>query len=210
MNTRLKVLDLENFSRRCIFHMSTGLTHYDEKLQNGWTKRSKFYDHMDFDKIFAKMNGCRTFVCVELKPAWSLKNHPHSMRLKAFVKMCIIVVIQIFWSLRKYIEQSWSGLWSNTYLLLQIQMQIRRNCICCNWSNFKPCFCICICVFDKNVFKYTLPGPFSKHKFMEHKLTWIVLINMLKRVFLFQTKCRGLTLLIPIGDCACALDLTCQ
>ena len=39
------------------------------------------------------------------KPAWSLKKHPHSMRLKPFVKMCIFVVIQIFWSLRKYIEQ---------------------------------------------------------------------------------------------------------
>ena len=31
------------------------------------------------------------------KPAWSLKKHPHSMRLKPFVKMCIFVVIQIFW-----------------------------------------------------------------------------------------------------------------
>ena len=28
------------------------------------------------------------------KPAWSLKKHPHSMRLKPFVKMCIFVVIQ--------------------------------------------------------------------------------------------------------------------
>ena len=39
------------------------------------------------------------------KPAWSLKKHPHSMCLKPFVKMCIFVVIQIFWSLHKYIEQ---------------------------------------------------------------------------------------------------------
>ena len=39
------------------------------------------------------------------KPAWSLKKHPHSMCLKPFVKMCIFVVIQIFWSLRKYREQ---------------------------------------------------------------------------------------------------------
>ena len=34
------------------------------------------------------------------KPAWSLKKRPHSMCLKPFVKMCIFVVIQIFWSLR--------------------------------------------------------------------------------------------------------------
>ena len=39
------------------------------------------------------------------KPAWSLKKCPHSMCLKPFVKMCIFVVIQIFWSLRKYREQ---------------------------------------------------------------------------------------------------------
>ena len=39
------------------------------------------------------------------KPAWSLKKRPHSMCLKPFVKMCIFVVIQIFWSLRKYWEQ---------------------------------------------------------------------------------------------------------
>ena len=39
------------------------------------------------------------------RPVWSLKKHPHSMRLKPIVKMCIFVVIQIFWSLRKYIEQ---------------------------------------------------------------------------------------------------------
>ena len=39
------------------------------------------------------------------KPAWSLKKHPHSMCLKPFVKMCIFVVIQIFWLLRKYREQ---------------------------------------------------------------------------------------------------------
>ena len=47
-------------------------------------------------------------------------------------------------------------------------------------------------------------GPFSKHKFMEHKLTWIFLINMLKSAILFQNKC------IPIVDCVCALDLACQ
>ena len=39
------------------------------------------------------------------KPAWSLKKCPHSMCLKPFVKMCIFVVIQICWSLRKYREQ---------------------------------------------------------------------------------------------------------
>ena len=39
------------------------------------------------------------------KPAWSLKKRPYSMCLKPFVKMCIFVVIQIFWSLRKYREQ---------------------------------------------------------------------------------------------------------
>ena len=54
------------------------------------------------------------------------------------------------------------------------------------------------------------PGPFSKHKFMENKLTWIFFINMLKSVILFQNKCRGSILLIPIGGCACALDLACQ
>ena len=39
------------------------------------------------------------------KPAWSLKKCPHSMCLKPFVNMCIFVVIQICWSLRKYREQ---------------------------------------------------------------------------------------------------------
>ena len=116
----------------------------------------------------------------------------------------------------------WAGLGSNTYLYLQIQIQIqiRRICICiciCIWSNFKPCICICICiwstvfgVFDKYVFKYTFFWAFSKHKSMEHKLTWIFLKNMSKSAILFQNKCRGLTLLIPIGDCACAFDLACQ
>ena len=32
-----------------------------------------------------------------------------------------------------------------------------------------------------------IPGPFSKHKFMEQKLTWIFLINMLKNVIFFKT-----------------------
>ena len=113
-----------------------------------------------------------------------------------------------------------SGLGSNTYFYLQIQIQIQiwRTCICiciCIWSNFKPCISICIWstvfgVFDKYVFKYTCSGPFSKHNSIKHKLTWIFLINMLKSAIPFQTKCRGLTLLIPIGDCACALDLACQ
>ena len=100
-----------------------------------------------------------------------------------------------------------SGLGSNTYLYLQIQIQIQIQCICiciCIWSNFKPCICICIWstvfgVFNKYVFKYTFfPGPFSKHKFMEHKLTWILFINMLKSAILFKNKCRVLILLIPI------------
>ena len=113
-----------------------------------------------------------------------------------------------------------AGLGSNTYLYLQIQIQIQiqRICICiCIWSNFKPCICICIWiwssifgVFDKYVFKYTFFWAFSKHNFMEHKLTWIFLKNMSKSAILFQNKCRGLTLLIPIGDCACAFDLACQ
>ena len=34
------------------------------------------------------------------KPAWSLKKRPHSMCLQPLVKMCIFVVIQIFWLLR--------------------------------------------------------------------------------------------------------------
>ena len=113
-----------------------------------------------------------------------------------------------------------AGLGSNTYLYLQIQIQIqiRRICICiCIWSIFKPCICICICiwstvfdVFDKYVFKYTFPGLFSEHKFMENKLTWISFINMLRSATLFQNKYRGLILLIPIGGCVCALDLACQ
>ena len=45
------------------------------------------------------------------KPAWSLKKRPHSMCLKPFVKMCIFVVIQIFWSLRKYREQQAEAWW---------------------------------------------------------------------------------------------------
>ena len=51
-------------------------------------------------------------------------------------------------------------------------------------------------VYLTNTFSNTLfPGPFSKHKFVEKKLTWIFFINMLKGVILFQNKCRGL---IPI------------
>ena len=66
-------------------------------------------------------------------------------------------------------------------------------------------------VFLTNTFSNTLcSGPFSKHKFIEHKLTWIFFINMLNSAILFQNKCRGLILLIPIGDCVCALDLACQ
>ena len=66
-------------------------------------------------------------------------------------------------------------------------------------------------VYLTNTFSNTLfPGLFSKHKFMENKLTWIFFINMLKSAILFQNKCRGLILLIPIGGCVCALDLACQ
>ena len=68
-------------------------------------------------------------------------------------------------------------------------------------------------VYLTNKFSNTLfscCGPFSKHKFMEHKLTWIFFINMFKSAILFQNKCRGLILLIPIGGCGCALDLACQ
>ena len=116
-------------------------------------------------------------------------------------------------------DMSEPGLGSNTYLYLQIQIQIqiRHICICiCIWSNFKPCICICIWstvfgVFDKYVFKYTFSwAVFYKHKFMENKLTWIFFINMLKSAILFQNKCRGLIVLIPIGGCVCALDLACQ
>ena len=99
------------------------------------------------------------------------------------------------------------GLGSNTYLYLQIQIQIqiRRICICiCIWSTVFG-------VFDKYVFKYTFSwAVFYKHKFMENKLTWIFFINMLKSAILFQNKCRGLIVLIPIGGCVCALDLACQ
>ena len=71
--------------------------------------------------------------------------------------------------------------------------------ICRIWCIWQICFQI-----------HFFPGPFSKYKFMEHKLTWILLISMLKSVILFQNKCRDLTLLIPLGDCACALGLACQ
>ena len=89
----------------------------------------------------------------------------------------------------------WAGLGSNTYLYLQMQIQIRRISICI-WSNFKPCICICISiwspafgVFDKYVFKQTVfLGPFSKQKFMKHKVEWIFPINRLISVNLFQKK----------------------
>ena len=113
-----------------------------------------------------------------------------------------------------------SGLGSNTYLYLQIQIQIqiRRICICiCIWSNFKPCICICICiwsivfgVFDKYVFKYTFSWAVFWTQIYGKRLTWIFFINMLKSAILFQNKCRGLILPIPIGSCVCALDLACQ
>ena len=66
------------------------------------------------------------------------------------------------------------------------------------------------CIWQIRFQIHFFPGPFSKHKFIEHKLTWIFFINMLNSVILFQNKCRGLILLIPIGDCVCALDLACQ
>ena len=109
--------------------------------------------------------------------------------------------------------------WVKSYLYLQIQIQIqkRRICICiCIWSNFKPCICICFwshriwCIWQIRFQIHFFPGMFSKHKFMEHKHTWIFFINMLKSAILFQNKCRGLIFLIPIGDCVCALDLACQ
>ena len=62
------------------------------------------------------------------------------------------------------------------------------------------------CIWQIHFQIHLFPGPFSKHKFMEHKLTWISLINMLNSVILFQNKCRDSTLLIAIGDCVCALD----
>ena len=55
------------------------------------------------------------------------------------------------------------------------------------------------CIWQIRFQIHFFPVPFSKHKLMEHKLTWIVLINMLKSVILFQNKCRGLSLLIPIS-----------
>ena len=111
-----------------------------------------------------------------------------------------------------------AGLGSNTYLYLQIQIQIqiRRICICiCIWSNFKPCICICIWsivfgVFDKYVFKYTFSWAVFWTQIYGKRLTWIFFINMLKSAILFQNKCRGLILPIPIGGCVCALDLACQ
>ena len=66
------------------------------------------------------------------------------------------------------------------------------------------------CIWQIRFQIHFFPGPFSKYKFMEHKLTWILLISMLRSVILFQNKCRDLTLLIPLGDCACALGLACQ
>ena len=66
------------------------------------------------------------------------------------------------------------------------------------------------CIWQIRFQIHFFPGPFSKHKFIEHKLTWIFFINMLNSAILFQNKCRGLILLIPIGDCVCALDLACQ
>ena len=66
------------------------------------------------------------------------------------------------------------------------------------------------CIWQIRFQIYFFPGLLSKHKFMEHKLTWIFFINMLKSDIFFQNKCRDLFLLIPIGDCVCALDLACQ
>ena len=66
------------------------------------------------------------------------------------------------------------------------------------------------CIWQIRFQIHFFPGPFSKHKFMEHKLTRIFFIKMLKSAIPFQNKCRGLILLIPIGGCVCALDLACQ
>ena len=66
------------------------------------------------------------------------------------------------------------------------------------------------CIWQIRFQIHFFPGLFSKHKLMEHRLTWIFFINMLKSAILFQNKCRGLIILIPIGGCVCALDLACQ
>ena len=66
------------------------------------------------------------------------------------------------------------------------------------------------CIWQIRFQIHLFPGLFSKHKLMEHKLTWIFFINMLKSAILFQNKCRGLIILIRIGGCVCALDLACQ
>ena len=66
------------------------------------------------------------------------------------------------------------------------------------------------CIWQIRFQIHFFPGPFSKHKFMDHKLIWIFFINMLKSAILFQNKCRSLILLIPIGCCVCAPDLACQ
>ena len=42
------------------------------------------------------------------------------------------------------------------------------------------------CIWQVRFQIHFFPGPFSKHKFMEHKLTWIFFINMLKSVIFFS------------------------
>ena len=66
------------------------------------------------------------------------------------------------------------------------------------------------CIWQIRFQIHFFPGLLSKHKFMEHKFTWIFFIKMLKSAILFQNKCGGLILLIPVGGCVCALDLACQ
>ena len=101
-----------------------------------------------------------------------------------------------------------AGLGSNTYLYLQIQIQIRR-------IKFQTMYLYLYlihriwCIWQIRFQIHFFPGPFSKHKFMNHKLTWIFFINMLKSAILFQNRCRAL-ILIPIGGCVCAPDLACQ
>ena len=66
-------------------------------------------------------------------------------------------------------------------------------------------------VYLTNTFSNTLfSGPFLNTTLWNTNLHEHSLKNMSKSAILFQNKCRGLTLLIPIGDCACAFDLACQ
>ena len=117
---------------------------------------------------------------------WNLLSH-----INGLVQDCSISIASTLEILRSCTMPSTPGLGSNTYLYLYLYL-IKFQTMYLYLYLIHRIWCIWQIRFQIHFF----PGPFSKHKFMDHKLTWIFFINTLKSAILFQNKCKGLILLI--------------